>query len=297
MKGKQSKKMNRRDFLKNFLCALMATNTWSFSQSEANGLTEDEKIFLNKISRAEKKDLFEKPLNNIIIETGKSFLKTPYVPDTLDNSGRESLVTNLHGLDCWTFFENTLVISRVIKKGEKTFEDYKKELEFIRYRHGIRNGYLSRLHYFIDWIFDNVKKGVVKDINRDLGGIKLNKKINFMTGHRESYPPLKSDESFNKLKKVEKEINSRLHYYIPTEMIPKIEDKLKDGDIIGLGTTIEGLDVTHTGYIYKIKNISHMLNASSKTGFVEISDCTLYDYLISAEKPGIIVARALDIQL
>ncbi|MEQ8189457.1 MAG: N-acetylmuramoyl-L-alanine amidase-like domain-containing protein [Candidatus Eremiobacterota bacterium] len=295
MKGKQSKKMNRRDFLKFFLCAIIASDTGSFSSVEAKGLTEDEKIFLDKISMAEKNDLFKKPLNNIIIETGKSFLKTPYVADTLDNSGRETLVTNLHGLDCWTFFENTLTISRVIKKREKTFKDYKKELEFIRYRNGIRNGYTSRLHYFTDWIYDNSKKGVVKDINRDLGGIKLNKKINFMTSHRESYPPLKSDEEFNKLKKIEKEINSRVYYYVPTEMIPKIEDKLKDGDIIGLGTTIEGLDVTHTGYIYKIKNISHMLNASSKTGYVEISDCTLYDYLISVEKPGIIVARALDI--
>ncbi len=295
MKGKQSKKMNRRDFLKFFLCAIVASDTGSFSSAGAKELTEDEQIFFNKISMAEKKKLFKKPLNNIITETGKSFLNTPYVPDTLDNSGKEALVTNLRGLDCWTFFENTLTISRVIKKREKTFEDYKKELEFIRYRNGIRSGYISRLHYFTDWIYDNSKKGVVKDINRDLGGVKLNKKINFMTGHRESYPPLKSDENFNKFKKVEKEINARVYYYVPTEMIPKIEDKLEDGDIIGLGTTIEGLDVTHTGYIYKIKGISHMLNASSKTGYVEISDCTLYDYLISVEKPGIIVARALDI--
>jgi len=289
--------MNRRDFLKISLYALIGAHIWYSPSIEANGLTEDEKIFLAKISMAEKKDLLKKPLNNIITETGKSFLKTPYVPDTLDNSGNEALITNLRGLDCWTFFENTLAISRVIKKGKKTFEDYKKELEFIRYRNGIRSDYISRLHYFTDWIYDNSKKGVVKDINRELGGIKLNKKINFMTSHRESYPPLKSDEDFNKLKKIEKEINSRIHYYVPTEMIPKVEDKLKDGDIIGLGTTIEGLDVTHTGYIYKIKGISHMLNASSKTGFVEISDCTLYDYLISVEKPGIIVARALDINL
>ncbi len=295
MKGKQSKKMNRRDFLNFFLCSIMVSNTGSFSSARTKGLTEDEKIFLDKISMAEKKDLSPKPLNNIITETGKSFLKTPYVPDTLDNSGNEALITNLHGLDCWTFFENTLAISMVIKKGKKTFEDYKKELEFIRYRNGMRKGYTSRLHYFIDWIFDNSKKGVVKDINKDMGGIKLNKKINFMTSHRESYGPLKSDETFNKLKKIEKDINSRVQYYIPTEMIPKIENKLRDGDIIGLGTTIEGLDVTHTGYIYKIKNISHMLNASSKTEVVEISDCTLYDYLISVEKPGIIVARALDI--
>jgi len=267
----------------------------SSSELYSTEITEDEEIFLKKIKLAEK--LSEEKINDLLIEIGKSFIKTPYVPDTLDSSGQEALITNLHGLDCWTFFENTLVIARVIKKGKKTFQDYRKELEFIRYRGGKRENYTSRLHYFVDWIFDNAKKGVVKDINKELGGSKLKKKINFMTSHRDSYPALKSDKYFSIIKETEEKINSREQYYIPAALLPEVKDKLQSGDIIGFGTTIEGLDVTHTGFIYKEKGISYILDASSCTGYVDISDNTLYDYLIYAEKPGIIVARALEFKI
>jgi hypothetical protein len=254
---------------------------------------DDEKIFLEKIKLAQNKGLINKPLGKIIPVIGKSFKGTPYVADTLDSSGREALITNLHGLDCWTFFENTIVISRLVRKGKKSFQDYKKELEFIRYRGGLRTDYISRLHYFIDWIFDNSEKGVVKDINMELGGVKLNKKIDFMTTHRTSYPPLSSDKAFNELKIVEENINSREHYYVPTELLPDIETKLVPGDIIGLMTTIEGLDVSHTGLIYKIDGLSHILDASSSIGYVDVSSETLYDYLSKSGKSGIIIARPI----
>ena len=39
------------------------------------------------------------------------------------------------------------------------FDDYKAQLQFIRYRNGIINGYPSRLHYTTDYWFDNEKKG------------------------------------------------------------------------------------------------------------------------------------------
>ena len=38
------------------------------------------------------------------------------------------------------------------EKGNTTFDDYKAELEKIRYRDGVIDGYASRLHYFCDWI-------------------------------------------------------------------------------------------------------------------------------------------------
>jgi len=52
------------------------------------------------------------------------------------------------------------------------------------------------MHYFTDWIRDNEKKGLVKDITADLGGIELEKSINFMGTHRDLYPFLKDDENF-----------------------------------------------------------------------------------------------------
>lgn len=285
--------MKRRDFIKYTLMGLMASSVMNTPLISLAKQDEDEAIFEEKIKFAEKNNLSKKPINEIMIEIGKSFTGTPYVGNTLDSSGKEALVTNLHGLDCWTFFENTLVISRLIRDGKKTFNDYKKELEFIRYRGGIRTDYTSRIHYFIDWLYDNTKKGVVKDVNKEIGGVKLDKKINFMTVNRLLYPPLKSDEFVKVLRKIEEDISSRDYYYIPTNLLPKIESKLNNGDIVGIMTSREGLDTGHTGLIYKDEKVVRIMDASSLIGKVSISDETLYEYLTTAKKPGIIIARPI----
>ncbi len=72
---------------------------------------------------------------------------------SLEKDGDEQLVINLTGLDCTTFLENSLALARCIKKGTTSFEDYLEELQFIRYRDGVIDGYTSRLHYFSDWIY------------------------------------------------------------------------------------------------------------------------------------------------
>ena len=283
--------INRRDFIK--FASLVAASFFIPSKAEAGQLSIDEKIFYNKIKIGKDKKLVGKSTGKVMLEIGRSFINTPYVADTLDNTGEEKLVTNLHGLDCWTFFENTLVISRVLKKGKFSFEDYKKELEFVRYRHGIRKKYTSRLHYFIDWLYDNSKKNVVKDINKELGGVKFKKKINFMSQHRESYQPLSSDISFKEIKDIEQNINSRDYYYIPTEYLPHVEKYIHDGDIFGFVANIEGLDTTHTGILFNKKNFIHTLDAASSVGYVSICDETLYDYLSRTGKPGIFIARPI----
>lgn len=285
--------ITRRKFIKYTFTGFIASVLAPGFPLMGNETEEDKKIFLKIIEK--NKQFSSGPLNEVIIGTGKSFIGTPYVSDTLDLSGNEALVTNLRGLDCWTFFENSLVIGRVIKKGKMTFEDYKKELEFVRYRGGIRKGYGSRLHYIIDWMYDNGKKGVVKDMAEKLGGVKLNKKIDFMTSHREYYPPLSNDETFNELKIAEDNINSRDYYYIPTDKVPEAESELKSADIFGLVTDIPGLDASHTGFVYKENGKAYIMDETDSVGFVSISNETLYNYLSSAGIPGIFLARPVEV--
>jgi len=289
--------MTRRDFIRYTSTGLMAALLFPSIPAMGTVLEteKDEKIFLEKIKLAEEGNFISMPINEVVIETGKSFIGTPYEGNTLDSSGKEALVTNLCGLDCWTFFENSLVIGRVIKKGEKTFEDYKKELEFVRYRGGVRDGYASRIHYIVDWIYDNVRKGVVSDLAKELGGVKLNKNINFMTSHRDLYPPLKSDECWNKMKKIEKDISSRDNYYVPTEVVADIESKLKNADIFGLVSQEPGLDAFHTGFIYKENGSTFILDAASSVGSVDIFPKLLSEYLNESGIPGIFIARPLEV--
>ena len=239
------------------------------------------------------------PINELIAEVGKTFTGTPYVAGTLDqNPNTEEVVISITGLDCVTFVENCLIFSRLIKEGKTDFEDYKKELEKIRYRNGMNEGYPSRLHYFTDWIYDNEQKGIVTDITKEIGGVPYNKTIDFMTTHRNSYKQLSDNqENFNQMVEVENKINSHQLYYIPKDDIALIYDKLQTGDIVGITSNLDGLDVAHTGYVYKDGGYTYLMNASLKNKQVEISSMELQDYMINNPKQGgIVVARVLDVK-
>ncbi len=239
------------------------------------------------------------PINELIIQVGNTFMGTPYVAGTLDeNPNSEELTIKITGLDCVTFVENALIFSRLIKEGKSDFEDYKAELELIRYRDGKNTGYASRLHYFTDWIYNNEQKGIVKDITKEIGGVPYNKQIDFMTSHRNSYKQMLNDEeSYSQMQAVETFINSRDTYYIPKENVSSVYDKLQNGDIVGITSTIDGLDVAHTGYVYKQDGKTYLMNASLKDKQVEISAVELQDYLMGNPKQGgIVVARVLDVR-
>jgi len=234
------------------------------------------------------------PLNEIISYVGKSFIGIPYVAGTLDiNTKHEELVIKVTGLDCVTFVENALVMSRLIKKGDISFDAYKKELTLIRYRDGIIDNYPSRLHYFTDWIYDNQKKGIVEDITKEIGGKIYNKKIDFMTSHTDSYKQLKNNSEYvDTMNNIEAEMNQRQLYYIPKNIVDNYYDSLKTGDIITTTTDIAGLDVTHTGFIYQDDTGTYFLHASITKKEVIISEVELKEYLRSNKKQtGIIVAR------
>lgn len=77
-------------------------------------------------------NLQEKPINEVIVEVGKSFIGTDYVSHTLEVDGDERLVINLTGLDCNTFLEYALVFARNIKQGKTTSNNFENELKLIR---------------------------------------------------------------------------------------------------------------------------------------------------------------------
>jgi hypothetical protein len=193
-----------------------------------------------------------------------------------------------------TFVENTLALSRCIAKGMHTFDEFKNELKFIRYRGGILNGYPSRLHYFSDWIDDNETKNVVRNISREIGGVLYDKTLKFMSTHPDSYKQLRNQQYMEKIIAIESDINRRQHYYIPKEQLQNIEQKIEPGDIIGITTSIEGLDITHTGMAIRTNGVLKYLHAPLSKGSVQISEQSLVEYLGShAEQTGIMVARPL----
>ncbi|NWF89465.1 MAG: DUF1460 domain-containing protein [Ignavibacteriaceae bacterium] len=256
---------------------------------------KDVEICNSKFELAIDKKLSEKPISEIISEIGKSFLETPYEAFSLEKEGDEQLVIHLSGLDCTTFLENTLTLSRCIKKGNTTFEDYQKELTYIRYRDGKLKGYPSRLHYFSDWIFNNTSKGIVKDVTKEIGGEKIKFNVFFMSKNPDKYKHLNETPAFiPTIAKQEKAINKRQYYFIPNAKVEQLESKIQNGDLIAITTNIKGLDIGHVGIAVKESDGRiHFLHAPLAGSKVQISEKPLPEYLAAVKKhTGIIVLRA-----
>ncbi|MBK7104334.1 MAG: DUF1460 domain-containing protein [Ignavibacteriae bacterium] len=274
---------------------LIVFNSSFFSQ--AIYTDEDVKICNSKFEFAVSNNLMQLPINDIFVEIGKSFLGLDYEANTLEKGEKENLVIHLSGLDCYTFFESSLVFARCIKNNKITFEDYQKELTNIRYRNGAIDQYPSRLHYASDWLYDNAKRGIVKDITKEIGGILYDKKIDFMSTHADSYKQLKNNLKFiEEMKSIEDSINSRKYYYIPENFIECVESKIQNGDVILLTTGIDGLDISHTGIAVKMDDGRiHFMHAPLKDKKIEITKLPLSDYAKSVERhTGIMVGRVIE---
>jgi len=231
----------------------------------------------------------------LVIEVGKLFLEVPYVANTLEVGGNEKMVINLRELDCTTFAENCLALAYTIKKENPTFNDFVDVLRFIRYRDGILNGYPSRLHYFSDWIFNNDQKKAVKSISKDIANVAIDNKVSFMSKHPEDYPALKGNPDFaTDIAFQENVISNRKTWYIPKNRLFEFEHLIHDGDIIGITTNMQGMDISHVVIGIHKEGRIHLLHASLKYKKVLISNETLEQYLNTQKSAtGIMVARPL----
>jgi len=259
---------------------------------------KDIEVCTSKYTLAIDKEIAQKPVGEVIAEIGRSFIGTDYAASTLDKPATEAepLIISLTGLDCYTFLESALVFGRTIKSNNLGFDAYKKELTNIRYRDGIRTDYISRLHYFTDWIYDLEKRGIVKDITKEIGGIRYKKEVDFMSSNPKSYKQLRETPSLVKrIKKIEQEINKREYYYIPERNLEELESNINEGDLISITTNIQGLDVSHVGIAVRNDDGRIHLLHSPNVGYkIQITEKPLADYLESNKKQtGIIVVRPL----
>lgn len=271
----------------NISCAQVKMSECLSQPTDKQLVEEKLKVFLSRSNLT---------VTDLMVEIGLSFLETPYVAATLENGPEEKLVINLQEMDCTTFVETCLALARTIKSGKNDFLSYAAELENIRYRHGIRNQYLSRLHYFSEWIHDNATKKIV-DESPNLQGEKVPKRISFMSIHPESYPVLKTHpELLPTLASQENQLSAVDFWYFPKSNPENLLKNLKHGDIIGLTSEIDKtIDINHTGIIVQKGNNFLLLHASQSWKKVVLSDGPITDFIKPESKnSGIMIARPLD---
>ena len=241
------------------------------------------------------KKLYQRPIGEIMQAMAESFLGTPYKAGLLDQSNQETLVVTLNKFDCVMFVETVLAIARSVAVQDYSYQTFVAHIRDERYWNGYMNGYCSRLHYFSEWIADNQRRGNVQNITKFLGGAALNKTLNFMSQHRSKYPRLVSNQADYKCI-VEAEANlARLTVdYIPQSQIRHVYAQLQLRDILGITTKIPGLDITHTGAVYRYSNGNIGIIHASPIGKVTILP-DLQRYVGNIENAnGILVVRPID---
>lgn len=254
--------------------------------------TEDGRAYRQIINYADRHNLAQKPIGQIMQAVADQFLGAEYQAGLLDREPQESLFVSLKKFDCFLFIETVLAIANNLKQQDYNYQALAHQIEDQRYWNGKMNGYCSRLHYFSDWIEDNTRRGNVQNITRQLGGVDITKKINFMTTHRSSYPNLaQGNLTFQCIARVENGLSSDFNY-IPTQNIAQVYPQLQPGDIIGVATEIAGLDFTHTGLVYQQPNGGISFIHASPAGKVVIAP-DLQKYISKVDKAiGIVVTRA-----
>ena len=227
---------------------------------------------------------------------GLHFRDTPYIAGTLEGD-REVCRVVLSGVDCVTFFESTIAIANLLETGsELSLAVLADVVTKTRYRNGVVDGYTSRLHYFVDWVADNAMRGRVIDVTSELDGATKDKRtIDFMSTHRSAYAALKTDDAaLGRIREIETTLNGQERWYLPKSKISESAPGIETGDIIGITTSIQGLDVSHTGLAYRDDNdVVRLLHASTSKKKV-VLDASIASYISGNRKQtGIIVARPL----
>ena len=222
---------------------------------------------------------------NLPLFFAKKFNGRPYVAYTLEVNDQEKLVVNTRELDCTTLVENVVALTLCTRNHQTTMADFRRQLTQLRYRHGILDGYTSRLHYFSDWIDDNHDKGLVTEIQSPNPPFTKEQtvRVDYMSTHPKSYKALANHpELVSAIAQQEQELTGRRYRFIPKASVvnsPLLRKVIKDGDIIAITCNKPGLDIAHLGFAVWRSDGLHLLNASQLHKKVVTEPMTLGQYL------------------
>lgn len=241
------------------------------------------------------------PIGERTAKVGLALRGTPYKNYTLELSERvETPCVNMKGVDCWTFFEISLGTARALKaSGNPSAADLLRMIELDRYRSGRCTGlFTSRLHQLEDWLYDNQKRGLVKDITPSLPGArKIHRDVQDMAPMGTRIKQFRANPSLiPEMARIEARLSERGIWYVPKSRVPAAEKSLRNGDIICIVSNWPHDYTSHVGLAYRDQNGTlRFLHASKNAGAV-ILDSRLSDYLNAhRSQAGIMVGRPADL--
>lgn len=177
------------------------------------------------------------PFGRAAARVGEAAVGTPYEAFTLeaylraggDPTRTEPLTLSLTRFDCVSLVESCIAIARLAgRHAEPTWADFGREVERLRYRDGVREGYVSRLHYFSEWIRDNAGRGGMRDLGKEMGGVADRRPLRYMTDHRDAYPALAHDGVFAAIGAMERRLDTHPRWGGPRRPDPGRDGQARD---------------------------------------------------------------------
>jgi hypothetical protein len=205
--------------------------------------------------------------------------------------GPEALRLSVDRFECVSFIESSLAVARCGFARTPTSSCFAREILASRYRGGINSGYASRLHYFVDWIYDNEARGRLRNLTTELGGRPVGMDFFYISRH---LPGAELTELRRAVGATEESLSARTHSVLARDRADALLSRLEDGDLIAFVRERPGMLVHHAGFAYRVGGTIRLLHASSYHGRVVITPDDVRSYLLRRpERSGVIVARPL----
>ena len=265
---------------------------------------QGESKFQAIVAKAERENWRSLPLGERTVRVARELVGTPYVNYSLEVDDRtESPVANFKGMDCWTYYENSLALARMLRFKPAPYrpQDMLHMVEIERYRNGVCSGsYLSRMHHLEEVFYDNQRRGYATNItSRIPGAERMHREIHEMTVQWKAYRYLRSNPSLiEPMGKIEAQVSNLPVYQVPKSKVRGAEKYLQNGDICAITSSDTSGYTSHVGMIVRMGDRAYFTHATSDRdkGRMVIIDRPITDYLNSGSgHAGIIICRPNDV--
>ncbi|MFN6351346.1 MAG: N-acetylmuramoyl-L-alanine amidase-like domain-containing protein [Cyanobacteriota bacterium] len=225
-----------------------------------------------------------------LVALARRAIGRPYVAFSLDQGPSERLQLDLGRFDCFLFVEQLLALVQLHPQrpgaAQNAFADQVRRLRY----EGGRVDYCHRQHYFSRWAAAAQRQGLLSDITATLPGARSRRiPLRFMSSHPQSYKPMRQDPNRRCIARLEAGLVAK-QAYVPIAALGQALPHLQNGDIFGLVTRVDGLDVTHVGFVEVEGDRRHALHAAPGKGVMRSRDLARYVVGVG-EVVGLMVLR------
>lgn len=197
----------------------------------------------------------------------RSFQGVPYGSGGRGSRKGQTLV-NVEEMDCLTFVENFLALyftRRTVARSNTAMTDedilaaFVRKMNHIRYYRAINCEWEDRLFYFTQAMWQLQQYDVVTDV-ASINGEPYRKRIHYVSSHRDKYPGIRN---WAQVLRLEQELSAARRFYYPLDAYDRYREVAQPGDIIAFASTVDGLDISHVGFIDLDKDGELLITHSS----------------------------------